>query len=346
MTSMPRPAVDPELHALLAGMPLVERMDEQILAQLRALPSPSPDSLLAGRRVVRREVDVPAEDGAAVRLSVLHPADRDPGVPAPCVYWMHGGGMVLGDRFGQIDIPLEWLERFGVVVVTVEYRLAPEATGTAAVEDCHRGLAWVAAHAGELGVDPGRIVVAGISAGGGLAAGLCLLARDRGTPAIAAQLLICPMLDHRNVTVSSRQYSGEPGVWTRETNEFAWRTLLGGRDDGEVSPYVSPARATDLSGLPTAYVDTGSAEVFRDEDVAYASAIWAAGGQAELHVWAGGPHGFDAQFPQAELAVTARRTRGEWLGRVLRGAAAAAPTAAAAPVTAGGAVAADGSADR
>ncbi len=166
MTSVPRPALDPELHALLTEMPLVERMDEEILAQLRALPSPSPDSLLAGHRVVRREVDVPAEDGAAVRLSVLSPADRDPDVPAPCVYWMHGGGMVLGDRFGQIDIPLEWLERFGVIVVTVEYRLAPEATGTAAVEDCHRGLAWVAAHAEELGVDPGRIVVAGISAGG------------------------------------------------------------------------------------------------------------------------------------------------------------------------------------
>jgi acetyl esterase/lipase len=228
MSVTPRPAFDPELRALLAGMPLVERMDEEILAQLRALPSPSADSLLAGHRVVRREVDV----------------------PAPCVYWIHGGGMVMGDRFGQADIPLEWLERFGVVVVTVEYRLAPEATGTTAVEDCHRGLAWVAAHGEELGVDPGRIVVAGISAGGGLAAGLCLLARDLGTPAIAAQLLICPMLDHRNVTVSSRQYSGEPGVWTRETNEFAWRTLLGGRADGEVPPYVSPARAVDLSGLP------------------------------------------------------------------------------------------------
>ncbi len=139
---LPRPAFDPELHALLAGMPLVERMDEEILAQVRALPSPSADSLLAGRRVVRREVDVPAEDGTVVRLSVLSPADRDPAVPAPCVYWMHGGGMVLGDRFGQIDIPLEWLERFGAVVVTVEYRLAPEATGTSAVEDCHRGLAW------------------------------------------------------------------------------------------------------------------------------------------------------------------------------------------------------------
>ncbi len=126
------------------------------------------------------------------------------------------------------------------------------------------------------------------------------------------------MLDHRNVTASSRQYSGEPGVWTRETNEFAWRTLLGGPAGSEVPPYVSPALAVDLSGLPTAYVDTGSAEVFRDEDVAYASGIWAAGGQAELHVWAGGYHGFDAQFPQAELSVTARRTRTDWLGRVLR----------------------------
>ncbi|MGW5509653.1 alpha/beta hydrolase [Streptomyces albogriseolus] len=318
MSLLPRPAFDPALHALLAGMPLVERMDEEILAQVRALPSPSADSLLAGRRVVRREVDVPAEDGTVVRLSVLSPADRDPAVPAPCVYWMHGGGMVLGDRFGQIDIPLEWLERFGAVVVTVEYRLAPEATGTSPMEDCHRGLAWVAAHGEELGVDPGRVVVAGISAGGGLAAGLCLLARDLGTPAIAAQLLICPMLDHRNVTASSRQYSGEPGVWTRETNEFAWRTLLGGPAGGEVPPYVSPALAVDLSGLPTAYVDTGSAEVFRDEDVAYASGVWAAGGQAELHVWAGGYHGFDAQFPQAELSVTARRTRTDWLGRVLR----------------------------
>ncbi|MET8893948.1 alpha/beta hydrolase [Streptomyces albogriseolus] len=342
MSLIPRPAFDAELHALLTGMPLVERMDEEILAQLRALPSPSADSLLAGRRVVRREVDVPAEDGAVVRLSVLSPADRDPAVPAPCVYWIHGGGMVMGDRFGQIDVPLDWLERFGAVVVTVEYRLAPEATGTTAVEDCHRGLAWVAAHGEELGVDPGRVVVAGISSGGGLAAGLCLLARDLGTPAITAQLLICPMLDHRNVTASSRQYSGEPGVWTRETNEFAWRTLLGGPADGEVPPYVSPARAVDLSGLPTAYVDTGSAEVFRDEDVAYASGIWAAGGQAELHVWAGGHHGFDAQFPQAELSVTARRTRADWLGRVLRRAAAEGAAAGCGSAAGGGLAAVSG----
>ncbi|MFI9467203.1 alpha/beta hydrolase [Streptomyces sp. NPDC052492] len=316
--TVPRPALDPELRTLLADMPLVARLDDEILAQLRQLPPAPVGSLLARHRAVRREVDVPAEDGAVVRLSVLSPADRDPAVPAPCVYWIHGGGMVMGDRFSQIDIPLEWLERFGAVVVTVEYRLAPEATGTTAVEDCHQGLTWVARHGEELGIDPFRIVVAGTSAGGGLAAGVCLLARDLGTPPIAAQLLICPMLDHRNATPSSRQYAGEPGVWTRETNAFAWRAVLGDLTEGEVPPYVSPARAGDLSGLPTAYVDTGSAEVFRDEDVAYAAGLWAAGGQAELHVWAGGHHGFDALFPEAELSVAARRTRTDWLARVLR----------------------------
>ncbi len=152
---------------------------------------------------------------------------------------------------------------------------------------------------------------------GGLAAGVTLLARDLGTPAIAAQMLICPMLDHRNTSTSSRQYAGEPGVWTRETNAFAWRSVLGDLADADVPPYVSPALADDLSGLPTTYVDTGSAEVFRDEDTDYATRIWAAGGQAELHVWAGGCHGFDALCPKAQISATARRTRTDWLARLL-----------------------------
>jgi acetyl esterase/lipase len=223
----------------------------------------------------------------------------------------------MGDRFSQIDIPLEWLDEFGAVVVSVDYRLAPEATGTVLVDDCYRGLLWVAEHAAELGVDPARIVVAGASAGGGLAAGVTLLARDLGTPAIAAQVLICPMLDHRGATASSRQYSGVPGVWTGEMNAFGWRCVLGDLADDEVPAYVSPALADDLSGLPTTYVDTGSAEVFRDEDTAYATRIWAAGGQAELHVWAGGFHGFDALYPQARISATARRTRTDWLAHVL-----------------------------
>ncbi|WP_329334168.1 alpha/beta hydrolase [Streptomyces sp. NBC_01352] len=312
-----RPDLDPELRELLAGMPLMSRLGPEELAQLRRLPSTPVESLLAHRQVDRREVTVPATDGVPIPLSVFSPANTDRATAAPCVYWMHGGGMVMGDRFSQLDIPLEWLDRFGAVVVSVDYRLAPEATGTTLVDDCYRGLLWVAEHAAELGIDPARIVVAGASAGGGLAAGVTLLARDLGTPAIAAQMLICPMLDHRNTSTSSRQYADGPGVWTGGMNEFGWRSVLGDLTGEEIPPYVSPALADDLSGLPTTYIDTGSAEVFRDEDADYATRIWSAGGQAELHVWAGGFHGFDALYPQAHISATARRTRTDWLARVL-----------------------------
>jgi acetyl esterase/lipase len=336
-----RPGLDPELRALLADMPLMSQLTPEILTHLRRLPSPPVEPLLAQWRAERREITVPAADGTPIPLSVLSPSATDGTAtdgtttdrvtPAPCVYWIHGGGMVMGDRFSQIDIPLEWLDEFGAVVVSVDYRLAPEATGTTLVDDCYRGLLWVAEHAPALGIDPDRIVVAGASAGGGLAAGVTLLARDLGTPVIAAQMLICPMLDHRNNSTSSRQYSGVPGVWTGEMNAFGWRCVLDGltgteasstgagisSTGAEVSPYVSPALAGSLAGLPTTYLDTGSAEVFRDEGTDYAGRIWAAGGQAELHVWAGGFHGFDALYPQARISATARRTRTDWLTRIL-----------------------------
>ncbi|MDH6589727.1 acetyl esterase/lipase [Streptomyces sp. SAI-133] len=312
-----RPSLDPELRDLLADMPLMSELTPEILAHLRQLPSTPIDSLLAHRQVERREITVPATDGTPIPLSILSPERTDAATAAPCIYWMHGGGMVMGDRYSQIDIPLEWLDQLGAVVVSVDYRLAPEHTGTVPVDDCYRGLLWVAQHTAELRIDPARIVVAGASAGGGLAAGVSLLARDRGGPAIAAQMLICPMLDHRNASTSSRQYSRTPGVWTTEMNAFGWHSLLGDLPDAEVSPYMSPSLAQDLSDLPTAYIDTGSAEVFRDEDTDYATRIWTAGGQAELHVWAGGFHGFDALYPQAHISTTARRTRTDWLTRLL-----------------------------
>lgn len=312
-----RPALDPELRELLTDMPLMSELDPEVLAQVRPFSSMPVEPLLEGRAIDRREVTIASADGERIPLSVFSPAAAERSPKAPCVYWMHGGGMIMGDRFSQIDIPLEWLSRFGAVVVSVDYRLAPEVAGTTLVDDCYQGLLWVREQADDLGIDPTRIVVAGASAGGGLAAGVALMARDRKTPAIAAQVLIGPMLDHRNSSTSSRQYSGGPGVWTREMNEFGWRSVLDGLPGDEVPGYVSPALADDLSGLPATYIDTGSAEVFRDEDTDYATRIWAAGGQAELHVWAGGFHGFDALFPHTRVSSAARRTRTDWLARVL-----------------------------
>lgn len=311
--TLPRPQLDPELSAGLANFPLGTDLNPELLVQMRQYAVPA-ETYLEGRSVERRDLSIKTGDGFDLPLSVFRPhGAADP--KAPCIYWVHGGGMVMGDRFANLDIPLEWLELYGAVIVTVDYRLAPEASGSTLVEDCYAGLSWTAAHAADLGIDPARLIVAGASAGGGLAAGMTLMARDLGGPAIAAQILICPMLDHRNTTLSSRQYAGDPGVWTREKNAFGWRSVLG--DHAEMPRYASAALEPDLSGLPTTYIDAGTAEVFRDEDTDYASRIWAAGGQAELHIWAGGFHGFDAMFPKARLSAAARSARTAWLGRLL-----------------------------
>ncbi|GAB3886503.1 hypothetical protein GCM10029964_050900 [Kibdelosporangium lantanae] len=225
--------------------------------------------------------------------------------------------MILGNRFFGVDGLIEDVLRFNAVGVSVEYRLAPEHPAPAGVEDCYAGLVWLAEHAGELGVDPNRIVVTGASAGGGLSAGVALMARDRGGPAIAGQMLLCPMIDDRNTTVSTRQYDGL-GAWDRNNNDTGWDALLGPlRGTEEASPYAVPARAKDVSNLPPAYIDVGAAEIFRDEATEYALRIWATGGQAELHVWAGGYHGFAGFSPDAEVSRAATRARLSWLRRVL-----------------------------
>jgi acetyl esterase/lipase len=212
------------------------------------------------------------------------------------------------------------LEQLGVVVASVEYRLAPEHPFPAAVEDCYAGLVWTAAHATALGIDARRLLIAGASAGGGLAAAVSLMARDRGAPALLGQVLMCPMIDDRNQTPSSFELEGV-GVWDRTSNETGWASLLGEERGGPgVSPYAAPAREKDLSGLPPAFIDVGSVETFRDEDVDYAVRMWRAGGQAELHVWPGAFHGFDGLAPDAVLSRAARQARLAWVVRLLQAA--------------------------
>ena len=275
---------------------------------MAAMPSLSDEALARGGAYTVEERRVPGPDGAPdITLLICRPTAASAAVGA--IYYTHGAGMFMGDRRMGLDWVLDMAAPLRLAVVSVEYRLAPEHPDPAPVEDCYAGLAWTSRHAAELGIDPGRIVICGRSAGGGLAAGVALLARDRGGPALFGQLLDCPMIDDRNDTVSSVQIDGI-GVWDRTSNQTGWDALLGNRrGGGDVSSYAAPARESDLSGLPPAYIAVGSAEVFRDESVAYASRIWQCGGVAELHVWPGGFHGFDVIAPQAALSQSATLAR-------------------------------------
>lgn len=312
----PPPPFDPELAAALAVLGLPSAFTADMIPALRqgipGMVPPTDEELSRDGAFEVEERTVPGPPG--VSLLICRPAGV---TPLGAIYHTHGGGMIVGDnRTGMAEM-LDWAQELRLVVVSVEYRLAPEHPHPAPIEDCYAGLVWTAEHADELGIDPGRLLVAGASAGGGLAAALALLARDRGGPALIGQMLLCPMLDDRNDTPSSVQMAGL-GVWDRTANETGWTALLGDERGGpDVSPYAAPARATDLSGLPPAFIDVGSAETFRDEDVAYADRIWQAGGRAELHVWPGGFHGFDMMAPQAAVSQEAKAARTRWLRRLL-----------------------------
>ncbi len=313
------PPFDPELAVALAELPVPATVTPDlvpVMAEGNAALAPSNEDLSRSGQFVVSESQVPGPDGASdVSLLICRPAALEG--TAPAVFFIHGGGMVMGTNRTGIECTLEWAEAVGAVIVSVEYRLAPAHPHPAPVEDCYAGLCGASERATELGIDPGRLLVAGESAGGGLAAAVALMARDRHGPALVGQMLICPMLDDRNETPSSFELDGE-GVWDRTSNFTGWQALLGDRCGGpDVSPYAAPSRATDLSELPPAYVDVGSVETFRDEDVDYAVRLWRAGVDAELHVWPGGFHGFDLIVPQATLSRRAQRARIDWLRRTL-----------------------------
>lgn len=313
-----RPPFDPELAAslMVVGGVFPPTITPELIGFMRrSYASQDIEQELRGRRIARHEHSIPGHGGDPIEMTRFVP-ERANGA-RPAILYAHSGGLMFGDRFSGIAPCLDWVEQLGVQLITVEYRLAPEHRDPYAREDLYAALEWLRRETGTLQIDPHRIVVAGASAGGGLAAGLALAARDRDGPALAAQLLIYPMLDDRGEAASTRQFDGV-GVWDRVSNETGWRAYLGERyraQGSEVSAYAVPARATDLRGLPATYLDVGSSEIFRDEVVDYASRLWQAGGDCELHVWPGGFHAFDIFASHTALARGMIAARDDWLRR-------------------------------
>ena len=235
----------------------------------------------------------------------------------PAIYWIHGGGYIAGTYEGNNDTASEWARDLGAVVTSVDYRLAPEHPYPAPIEDCYAGLNWLTENADTLGIDPNRIVIAGGSAGAGLAAALALLVRDRGELNVTHQVLIYPMIDDTRSTPSSQWTTWG---WSPESNNIGWRYYLGDRfGTADIPSYAAPTRATDLSNLPPAYIAVGSIDIFLDEDIAYARRLTEAGVPTEFKIYPGGPHGFDNPRlgGATELGQRAHADTADYLRRAL-----------------------------
>jgi acetyl esterase/lipase len=251
------------------------------------------DVLLWGLMTLRNVEVVQVSSTASVRL--YRPSS--PTRVAPGILWIHGGGYVSGTAAMDDRIARKTAESTGALVASVEYRLAPEHPYPAALDDCYAALRWLTTRED---VDQRRIVVVGISAGGGLAAGLNLRCRDAGLAQLAGQVLVYPMLDDR--TVQRSRATGARG-WPPEDNAFGWRSYLG-QDPGAdgVSAYAAPGRCEDLSGLPPTWIGVGTADLFHDETVDYAHRLSDAGVPTQLEVVSGAFHGFDRAGPRTALA--------------------------------------------
>jgi acetyl esterase/lipase len=306
--------LDPATRAVLDTLPALDLTDiptaraerAALAARLRAGIVPDPS-------VAVTDDSVPGDP--PVRVRRYRPAAADPTEPLPCLVWIHGGGHVVGDVEQDDPLMEHLVATLGITTVSVDWRRAPEHPYPAELYDCYATLTWVHAQADRLGVDRERIAVGGASSGGGSAAGLALLARDRGGPPIVAQLLVYPMLDDRTES-PAHAWLDDTNLWHPTKNRLAWAAYLGGADP--VPPYAAPARATDLAGLPPAFLAVGDLDLFAEEDARYAARLIAAGVPTELHVYPGGVHGFDVFVPAGELSRKLANDRGEFLAFALQ----------------------------
>lgn len=315
---------------------LLSRLDAHHSAVLGALPEGLFDlsDIATGRATLAALLgampapDLPPE--VAVADHAVPGIDGDPDVTVrtytpdglsasePGVLWIHGGGMVLGevamDDFNCAAMALA----HGVCVASVDYRLAPEHPYPAPLHDCFAALQWFASGGSGADVDPARIVIGGASAGGGLAAGVALMARDRGGPALAGQLLVYPMIDDTNTTQSSIDIT-DSRVWNRGANLAGWGAYLSGLDEGaEVPIYAAPSRAADLAGLPPAFINVGVHDMFLDEDIAYARALTADGVDVELRVYPQAFHGSNAMVADSPISMRWAEDQQAAMARLLR----------------------------
>lgn len=283
--------VAPDLRSPMLFVPL--SFGNTTLKVVRRLPQPS---VPLRNGVELREEVVPADgDRPDLRVLVYDTPDRDH--PSGALLWIHGGGLVMGTPEQGNDLCSRFVDELGILVVSVDYRLAPDHPFPAALDDCDAALTWLHAMVDELGVDPRRIAVGGDSAGGGLAACLAQLAHDKGGVDVAFQLLEYPMLDDRTVLRSG----DDTFIWSRTSNRFGWSSYLGHPvAEEEVRPYAVAARRTDLAGLPPAWIGVGDIDLFHDEDVEYADRLRAAGVPCELVVVPGMYHAADVFARSAE----------------------------------------------
>ncbi|KAJ6436824.1 alpha/beta-hydrolase [Purpureocillium lavendulum] len=326
---IPRPSYDPVLAPILDSASFAEEFDLDLMRGVAKGEQQcshgtfifNAETIIKDKpNLTHTEHSIPGPDNNTVILSVFAP--KEPAKTArPAFYHIHGGGMVSGDRFTAVIQVIDLLQDIDCVFVSVEHRLAPETRAPGQAEDCYAGLVWVSENAASMGIDPAAIIVFGVSGGGALAAATCLMARDRKSPAIPikAQMLYSPLLDDRCESLSDQQFEhGNPAstAWIRSI----WELILGdARGSEEVTPYQAPARATDLSNLPPAYIDAGECEAFRDPAVAYATNMWRCGSTCELHIWPGAWHGFDMMDdPDTPLIRIANKAKRNWFRRLMK----------------------------
>jgi triacylglycerol lipase len=315
-----RHLVAPELLPGLEALPQFE-LSEKTLPLVRggggranmALPALSP-----AQQAVRCEQRfIPSTDHSPdVRVLIYTPPGNTTSALLPAYLHMHGGGYVLGTPEISDGSNRSFAAELNCIIVSVDYRLAPETTYPGALEDCYAALAWLHRNAQQLGVDRSRIAIGGESAGGGHAAALALLARERGEYPICLQLLDAPMIDDRTGSVSEPHPHCGEFVWPPANNRFGWRALLGVEPGSADVPVAAvPARAVDLSGLPPTFIAVGALDLFLEEDLEYARRLIRVGVPTELYVIPGAYHGFGVAGGNTPQVQTSQRLRRAALAR-------------------------------